>query len=73
MIHVVFVVVTVVLLFVAAFLSGSETAITGASRAYLYHLAKKGDEKAKKVIALQEDLSLSIEAMIFFTLKRSAP
>ena len=60
MIHVLFVVVTMVLLLAAAFLSGSETAITGSSRAYLFHLAKKGDKRAKKVIELQEDMSLSI-------------
>lgn len=64
MIHIAFIIVTVLLLLLAAFLSGSETALTGASRAYLYHLAKKGDEKAKKVISLQEDLSLSIEAIL---------
>lgn len=64
MIHVLFVSVTMVLLLTAAFLSGSETAITGASRAYLFHLAKKGDKRAKKVIALQEDMSLSIETIL---------
>lgn len=64
MVHVLFIVVTVILLFMAAFLSGSETAITGSSRAYLYHLAEKGDKRAKKVIELQEDLSLSIETIL---------
>ena len=64
MIHVLFVVVTMVLLLTAAFLSGSETAITGSSRAYLFHLAKKGDKRAKKVLDLQEDMSLSIETIL---------
>ena len=64
MIHVLFVVVTMVLLLTAAFLSGSETAVTGSSRAYLFHLAKKGDKRAKKVLELQEDMSLSIETIL---------
>ncbi len=64
MIHLLFIFGIVILLFIAAFLSGSETAITGASKAYLYHLAKKGDERAKKVIALQEDMSLSVETIL---------
>ena len=64
MIHVLFVVVTLVLLCTAAFLSGSETAITGSSRAYLFHLAKKGDKRAQKVLDLQEDMSLSIETIL---------
>ena len=64
MIHVLFVVVTMVLLLTAAFLSGSETAITGSSRAYLFHLAKKGDKRAQKVLDLQEDMSLSIETIL---------
>ncbi len=64
MIHVLFVVVTMVLLCTAAFLSGSETAITGSSRAYLFHLAKKGDKRAQKVLDLQEDMSLSIETIL---------
>jgi Mg2+/Co2+ transporter CorB len=48
----------------AGFISGSETAVTSASRAYLYHLAKKGDERAKKVTALQENLSTSISTIL---------
>lgn len=64
MIHVLFVVVTMLLLLMAAFLSGSETAITGSSRAYLFHLAKKGDKRAKKVLHLQKDMSLSIETIL---------
>lgn len=64
MIHVLFVIVTMTLLCTAAFLSGSETAITGSSRAYLFHLAKKGDKRAQKVLDLQEDMSLSIETIL---------
>ncbi|MDR2795056.1 MAG: CNNM domain-containing protein, partial [Holosporaceae bacterium] len=48
----------------AGFFSGSETAITGASRAYIYHLAKRGNEKAKKVVALQENLSTSVSTIL---------
>ena len=48
----------------AGFISGSETAVTGASRAYLYHLAKKGDEKAKKIVSLQKDLSSSVSTIL---------
>ena len=64
MIHVLFVCGILILLSVAAFLSGSETAITGASKAYLYHLAKKGDQRAKQVLSLQEDMSLSVETIL---------
>ncbi len=64
MIHIMFIIVIIILLIMAAFLSGSETAITGASKAYLYHLAKKGDDRAKKVMALQEDISLAVETIL---------
>lgn len=49
---------------IAGFISGSETAVTSASKAYLYHLAKKGDRRAKTVIALQENLSSSIGTIL---------
>ncbi|MDR2107212.1 MAG: CNNM domain-containing protein [Holosporaceae bacterium] len=52
------------LIVLAGFISGSETAVTSASRAYLYHLAKRGDERAKKVAALQENLSTSISTIL---------
>ena len=48
----------------AGFISGSETAITGASKAYLYHLSKKGNAKAKKVIALQEKMATTIGTIL---------
>ena len=48
----------------AGFISGSETALTGASRAYLYHLAKKGDVRAKKVIDLQKNMSNVISTVL---------
>ncbi|MDR1982533.1 MAG: CNNM domain-containing protein [Holosporaceae bacterium] len=52
------------LLALAGLISGAETAVTSASRAYLYHLAKKGNERAKKVITLQENLSTSISTIL---------
>lgn len=64
MAHLLCIGITVLLLLIAAFLSGSETAVTGASKAYLYHLAKKGDKNAKKVIQLKENMSLSIETIL---------
>jgi Mg2+/Co2+ transporter CorB len=48
----------------AGFISGAETAVTGASHAHMYHLAKKGDMRAKKVIALQEKLSATISTIL---------
>ncbi|MDR2781586.1 MAG: CNNM domain-containing protein [Holosporaceae bacterium] len=48
----------------AGFISGSETAVTSASHAYLYHLAKKGNGNAKKVITLQENLSSTISTIL---------
>jgi Mg2+/Co2+ transporter CorB len=49
---------------VAGFISGSETAVTGASRTYLYHLAKKGNERARRVILLQKNMSSSIGTIL---------
>ncbi|MDR0580995.1 MAG: CNNM domain-containing protein [Holosporaceae bacterium] len=48
----------------AGFISGSETAVTSASRAYLYHLAKRGNKKAKKIVTLQENLSTTISTIL---------
>ena len=48
----------------AGLISGSETAITSASKAYLYHLAKKGDKRAKKAITLQENIGTSIGTIL---------
>lgn len=45
-------------------ISGSETAVTSASRAYLYHLAKKGDKRAKKAILLQENIGTAIGTIL---------
>ncbi|MDR0678178.1 MAG: CNNM domain-containing protein, partial [Holosporaceae bacterium] len=55
------------LIALAGLISGAETAVMSASRAYLYHLAKKGNEKAKKVIALQENLSSSISTILILS------
>ncbi|MDR2267893.1 MAG: CNNM domain-containing protein [Holosporaceae bacterium] len=48
----------------AGFISGAETAVTSASRAHLYHLAKKGNKRAEKLIALHENLSTSISTIL---------
>ncbi|MDR3155620.1 MAG: CNNM domain-containing protein [Holosporaceae bacterium] len=53
-----------VLIAIAGFVSGSETAITGSSRAHIYHLAKKGDARAKKVIALQKNMTTTIGTIL---------
>nr|WP_202899641.1 CNNM domain-containing protein [Kordiimonas gwangyangensis] len=46
-----------VLLFLSGFFSGSETALTAASRARIHHMAKDGNKGAKRVAKLIEDLS----------------
>ncbi|MDR2794886.1 MAG: CNNM domain-containing protein, partial [Holosporaceae bacterium] len=64
MTYVIFALVILFLIAISGFISGAETAITGASKAYLYHLAKKGDERAKKVIALREKMTTSIGTIL---------
>ncbi|MDR2158254.1 MAG: CNNM domain-containing protein, partial [Holosporaceae bacterium] len=64
MVYVLFFIGIFCLIALAGFISGSETTITSASRAHLYHLAQKKDERAKKVIALQENLSTSISTIL---------
>ncbi|MDR1362017.1 MAG: CNNM domain-containing protein [Holosporaceae bacterium] len=49
---------------IAGFISGAETAITGASKAHLYHLAKRGDKGAKRVLALHEKMTTSIGTIL---------
>jgi Mg2+/Co2+ transporter CorB len=65
---VIFIVFSIVLififLFVSAFFSASETAITAASRPKLHHLTKEGDEKAKIIKSLQENLGLVISTFL---------
>ncbi|MDR1561225.1 MAG: CNNM domain-containing protein [Holosporaceae bacterium] len=64
MTYLVFILGIVCAIAVAGFISGSETAVTGASKTYLYHLAKRGDARAKKVILLQENMSSSIGTIL---------
>ena len=49
---------------IAGFIAGAETAITGASKAHLYHLAKKKDQRAKKVLELKEKMTTSIGTIL---------
>ncbi len=53
-----------ILLIVSGILSGAETAFTGASKAQIFQLAKKGNKKAEKVYALQENLSKSVSTIL---------
>jgi Mg2+/Co2+ transporter CorB len=48
----------------AGLVAASETAVTAASKARLYQLAKKGDKRAKKIVALQENMSTSISSIL---------
>lgn len=57
--------VVFLLLFVSAFFSGSETGLTGASRAKIYKLKNEGNKKARKVIRLREDKENLIGAILF--------
>jgi Mg2+/Co2+ transporter CorB len=64
MVYFLFVLAMVGSIALAGFISGSETAVTSASKTYLYHLAKKGDKRAKNVILLQENISSSIGTIL---------
>ncbi len=52
------------LLVLSAFFSGSETALTAASRARLHHLERKGNERARKVGILSEEKDRLIGAIL---------
>ncbi|GHT98093.1 hypothetical protein FACS1894126_3210 [Alphaproteobacteria bacterium] len=52
------------LIAISGFISGAETAITGASKAHIYHLAKKGDVRAKRVISLREKMTTCIGTIL---------
>lgn len=67
MVYITFFIILIFLLFVSGVLSGSETAITGASRAQLFQLAKKGNKKAEQVYNLQENLSNSVSTVLVAT------
>lgn len=64
MIYFLFAIGMIVSIALSGLISGSETAVTSASRAYLYHLAKKGDKRAKKAILLQENIGTSIGTIL---------
>ena len=49
---------------IAGFISGAETALTGASKAYIYHLAKKGNVRAKYIIDLQKNMATTIGTIL---------
>jgi len=55
----------VVLLILSAFFSGSETALTAASRPKLHNMAKKGNQRAKTVNKLRADSESLIGAILF--------
>jgi len=52
------------LLFISAFFSGSETALTAANRAKLHGMAEKGDVGAKQALALTDDSEKLIGAVL---------
>lgn len=56
--------VIAVLIFLNAFFSAAETALTGASRARMATLEREGDRKAKRVNALNEDRERMIGAVL---------
>ena len=64
MTYFIFAAVILTLIISAGFIAGVETAITGASRAYLYHLAKKGDKKAQKALMLKENMTTVIGTIL---------
>ncbi len=53
-----------VLLVLSAFFSGSETALTAASRSRIHHLARKGNRRAGTVVRLIEDRERLIGAIL---------
>ncbi len=54
----------VILLFFSAFFSGSETALTGASRAKLMKMMEKGSNGAEKALSLRDDNEKLIGALL---------
>ena len=53
-----------ILLGISAFFSGSETALTAASRGKLHSMADKGSRGAKRALALTEDTERLIGAVL---------
>lgn len=64
MLYFLFFFVLFLLLIISGILSGAETAFTGTSKAQIFQLAKKGNKKAEKVYALQENLSKSVSTIL---------
>lgn len=67
MVYIAFSIFLIAFIVISGVLAGSETAITGASRAQMLQLSKKGNEKAKKVQAVQEHLGSSISTILVAT------
>ncbi len=63
-IHIFFIIFLLFLVVFSGFFSGSETALTGASKTHLHQLGKGGHKKAKLVQALQSKLSNSISTIL---------
>lgn len=64
MVYVIFFAVIGFLIATAGIVSGAETAITGSSKAYIYHLAKSGNKKARHIIELKKDMSKTIGTIL---------
>ncbi|MDR0677568.1 MAG: CNNM domain-containing protein [Holosporaceae bacterium] len=64
MVYALFILTIISLIALAGFISSTETAVMSVSRAYLYHIAKNGDERAKKVISLQKNMSTSLSTIL---------
>ncbi len=54
-----------ILLVISGFFSGSETAMTGASKARMHQLAKQGDNRAKLILSLLEKKDTLIGSILF--------
>lgn len=67
MAYIVFSIFLILFVFISGTLAGSETAITGASRAQVYQLSKKGDKRAQKLQKIQEHLGSSISTILVAT------
>ena len=63
----------IVLLAMSAFFSGSETALTAASRGKLHSMADKGSNGAKRALRLTEDTERLIGAVLLGCLLYTSP
>lgn len=57
-------VLVLILIAAAGFMSASETSLTAASKAKLHHMAKTGDEKAHLTKELQQNMGLTLSAIL---------